>query len=164
MQGLARIVQSFKPSECQFIRDYYLRKANGSAKKRLQLFDLLKNDIAYDNEKLSQLLYNRKPDSGFSQLKKRLKEDLLDFLTFFPTGGPEEPDPEQLKMDCRKGILQAQSLMARGVEDEAIQLFRKVAKTASKYGLVQMEATALEQLEFLEGNVTEQQHLRLYRQ
>ena len=83
LKGLTRIVQSFKPAECELIREYYLRENNGSATKRLQLFDLLNNRLAKSSDQVSKLLYNRKPDSGFSQLKKRLKEDLLDFMVFF---------------------------------------------------------------------------------
>ena len=72
LKGLARIVQGFKPAECELIREYYLRKNNGSATKRLQLFDLVNNRLSKSSKQISRLLYNRRPDSGFSQLKKNV--------------------------------------------------------------------------------------------
>lgn len=147
LQGIARIIQTFKPAECEFIRDYYLRKSNGSATKRLQLFDLLKNQLSKDNEQVCRLLYNRKPDSGFSQLKKRLKQDLLDFMVFFPSTKNDTPDNSAAELECRKLFVQAKTLVHRGIEDEAIGILKRVGKLAKDFDLPQMKALSLDLLQ-----------------
>lgn len=143
LQGIFRIIQTFKPAECDFIRDYYLRKSNGSATKRLQLFDLLKNRLSKDNEQVCRLLYNRKPDSGFSQLKKRLKQDLLDFMVFFPSTKNDSSDNSAIELECRKLFVQAKTLVHRGIADEAIGILKKVYKLAKEYDLAQIKALSL---------------------
>lgn len=147
LQGISRIIQTFKPAECELIRDYYLRKSNGSATKRLQLFDLLKNRLSKDNEQVCRLLYNRKPDSGFSQLKKRLKQDLLDFMVFFPSTKNDSPDNSAMELECRKLFVQAKTLVHRGIEDEAIGILKKVNKLAKDHDLPQMKALSLDLLQ-----------------
>lgn len=143
LQGITRIIQTFKPAECEFIRDYYLRKSNGSATKRLQLFDLLKNQLSRDNEQVCRLLYNRKPDSGFSQLKKRLKQDLLDFMVFFPSTKSDSPDNSAVELECRKLFVQAKMLVHRGIEDMAIDVLKRINKLAKDFDLPQMKALSL---------------------
>lgn len=143
LQGITRIIQTFKPAECEFIRDYYLRKSNGSATKRLQLFDLLKNQLSRDNEQVCRLLYNRKPDSGFSQLKKRLKQDLLDFMVFFPSTKSDSPDNTAVELECRKLFVQAKMLVHRGIEDMAIDILKRINKLAKDFDLPQMKALSL---------------------
>lgn len=147
LQGIFRIIQTFKPAECDLIRDYYLRKSNGSATKRLQLFDLLKNRLSKDNEQVCRLLYNRKPDSGFSQLKKRLKQDLLDFMVFFPSTKSDSSDNSAIELECRKLFVQAKTLVHRGIADEAIGILKKVHKLAKEYDLAQMKALSLDLLQ-----------------
>lgn len=147
LQGISRIIQTFKPAECEFIRDYYLRKSNGSATKRLQLFDLLKNQLSKDNEQVCRLLYNRKPDSGFSQLKKRLKQDLLDFMVFFPSTKNDTPDNSAAELECRKLFVQAKTLVHRGIEDEAMGILKRINKLAKDFDLPQMKALSLELLQ-----------------
>lgn len=147
LQGLTRIIQSFKPAECDLIREYYLRKNNGSATKRLQLFDLLNNRLAKSSEHISKLLYNRKPDSGFSQLKKRLKEDLLDFLVFFSSNKGDRPNTDNAELECRRLFVQAQTLVQKGIADEAIGVLKKVQKLARENDLPEMKAKALDLLQ-----------------
>ena len=147
LQGLTRIIQSFKPAECDLIREYYLRKNNGSATKRLQLFDLLNNRLAKSSEHVSKLLYNRKPDSGFSQLKKRLKEDLLDFLVFFSSNKGDRPNTDSAELECRRLFVQAQTLVQKGIADEAIGVLKKVQKLAKENDLPEMKAKAMDLLQ-----------------
>lgn len=147
LQGITQIIQIFKPAECDFIRDYYLRRANGAATKRLQLFDLLRNKLIRDNEQVCRLLYNRKPDSGFSQLKKRLKQDLLDFMVFFPSTKNDSPDNSAIELECRKLFVQAKALVHHGIADEAIGLLKKVGKLAKDHDLSQMKALSLDLLQ-----------------
>lgn len=147
LQGISRIIQTFKPTECDFIRDYYLRRGNGSATKRLQLFDLLKNKLIRDNEQVCLLLYNRRPDSGFSQLKKRLKQDLLDFMVFFPSAKSDSQDNTAVELECRKLFVQAKTLVFRGIADEAIGILKKVYRLAKDYDLAEMKALSLDLLQ-----------------
>lgn len=143
LQGLARIIQSFKPAECELIREYYLRKNNGSATKRLQLFDLLNNRLSKSSKQISRLLYNRRPDSGFSQLKKRLKEDLLDFLVFFSSNKGDRLNTENADLECRRLFVQAQTLVHKGIADEAVGVLKEVQRLARENDLPEMKAKTI---------------------
>lgn len=143
LQGLSRIIGCFKPAECEFIREYYLRKNNGSATKRLQLFDLLNNGISQDCDHLCKILYNRKPDSGFSQLKKRLKEDLLDFLVFFSSGKADMNDVKAVELECRRLLCQARTLIHKGIPEEATTVLKKVQRLVVEKDLPDLHAQVL---------------------
>lgn len=147
LQGLTRIIGCFKPAEGDFIREYYLRKNNGSATKRLQLFDLLNNKLAKSNEQLSALLYQRKPDSGFSQLKKRLKEDLLDFLVFFSSGKGDKDSTHDAELECRRLFVQAKTLVVKGIPDEAVSILKRIQRLSVENDLPAIKAMTLDLLQ-----------------
>lgn len=146
MESLLRIIKCFKPSECKHIRDYYLRKSNESTTKRLQLFDIVKNNFAQGNESACRLIYNREPDSAFCQLKKRLKKDLLNFLILFPTPKNNYSDIKHVNVECRKLYVQAQSLVLRGEIHEATIILKHGLKLSEKYDIIDFRISAMDLL------------------
>lgn len=146
MKSLAEIIKCFKPSECDYIRYYYMRKNGSSWTKRLQLFDLIKNGISANNEHACKLIYNRLPDSTFCQLKERLKKDLLNFMVFFPSSRAKSSPLSNADTECRVLLIQAKLLLERGLPSEAVLLLNKVYRTAVTYDIPDLKISAIDML------------------
>jgi len=139
VESLKSLIECFKPTECQYIRGYYLRKNNGSATKRLQLFDVVKNNLATDNNSACHLLYNQEPDSSFCHLKARLKKDLLNFLILFPPSKSCKNLIEKMDLECRKSFIQAKILINRGELSEAHTILKQTLKLTKRYDIIDLQ-------------------------
>ena len=84
-------------------------------------------------------LYNLKPNSTFSQLKKRLKEDILSFLLYLPSDNKNESPFLSAEITARKLLIQGKVLFSRGLSDEAVSVFRKSMMIAERYELVDLK-------------------------
>lgn len=144
MKSLAEIIKCFKPSECDYIRYYYMRKNGSSWTKRLQLFDLIKNGISSNSEHACKLIYNHLPDSTFCQLKERLKKDLLNFMVFFPSSRTKTSPLSNADTECRVLLIQAKLLLERGLHCEAVILLNKVYRTATMYDIPDLKISAID--------------------
>ncbi len=134
MEKLSRLIKSLKSSEIQLIEDFYKAKYNGNAaeNKRLQLFKSIATGKVHNNEEATDLLYNQKKNSALSHLKKRVEEDILNFLLFdFSYCGLSEATREELH--CNKMLLQGKMLLAKGIWEEGISLLEKTSQLSEKY-------------------------------
>ena len=134
MEKLHRLIKSLKPSEVQLIEYFYKAKYNGNAadNKRLQLFKLLAEGKVKNNEEAARLLYHKKCDSALSHLKKRVEEDILNFLLIdFSDCGLSEATREELH--CNKMLLQGKMLLAKGIWEEGLSLLKKTSHLSEKY-------------------------------
>jgi hypothetical protein len=134
MEKLIRLIQCLKPGGVQWVDDFYKARYNGTAadNKRLQLFRLLAEDKVHSNEEAARLLYHQKCNSALSHLKKRLEEDILNFLLFdLDDCGASTITKEELK--CNKLLLQGKMLIAKGIWEDGISLLKKTSRISEKY-------------------------------
>jgi len=143
MENLRSIILSLKPGEVQLVRDFYQVKTQKHNCKRLELFELVLGAVVDSDYQAALLIYNRQPDSAFSQLKRRLKEDILNFLMACPSEKVFQSAAVQAELSARKMYIQGGILLSRGVYDEAVSLLKKALRIAEKYELttLQIEVT-----------------------
>ncbi|NOQ27983.1 MAG: hypothetical protein GQ564_21685 [Bacteroidales bacterium] len=133
MIDLHSIVLNLKSKEKDFIRRFYTSK-QGKECKKLKLFDLILKSNNLNNFSGAKILYNKKPNSTFSQLKRRLKNDLLHFIFLFES---EEEEPTEkidtAKIKCTNLILQSDILKKRELFEESLNTLKNAEALAQKY-------------------------------
>ena len=139
MENLRSIILSLKPNEVQLVRDFYAVKTQKHNSKRLQLFELVLHTQQATDLEAAQLIYRRQPDSAFSQLKRRLKEDVLNFLMACPNDKATTNAALQAELSAQKMHMQGKLLLARGVREEAFNLLKKAQGLAEKYELTALQ-------------------------
>lgn len=133
MIDLHSIVLNLKSKEKDFIRRFYTCK-QGKECKKLKLLNLILKSNNLSNHAGAQILYNKKPNSTFSQLKRRLKNDLLQFIFLFES--EEEESTEKIdtaKIKCTNLILQSDILKNRELFEESLNVLKKAEALAQKY-------------------------------
>ena len=135
MEKLKHLVQCFKPGEIQLIKAYYSAKFSNEPPKRLLLLNLILEEQISDNHEAAKSIYAQYSASTISKLKERLKKDLLDFLLLFPFQKLAISELSKAELRCAKLLLQSKILLARGVEQEGIQLLQKAANLVEEFEL-----------------------------
>jgi tetratricopeptide (TPR) repeat protein len=135
MENLIALVESLRPGEIQLIQHLYSFKNNPENKKRDRLLRLIVEKEAKDDETALFILYGDKSHSAFSQLKTRLREDIMNVLLLQDPSVKFTARYAQASFDCRRSIIQGEMLLARGVYQEAISVLSRAAKLAKKYEL-----------------------------
>ncbi len=136
MKSLTQIIRCLKPSEVRLIRKLYRVQPNGEDKKRLTLFEIILANKNITDQEAAEKLYNSKPNSAFSHIKGRLKNDILNFLIIHDASKKTDVSKYyQLELNCRKGIMQAELLLARGLYNEGEKLLLKILRTVIDYEL-----------------------------
>ncbi|MDX2303546.1 MAG: hypothetical protein NW226_12140 [Microscillaceae bacterium] len=123
MEDLIKLVASLKAKEIQLIKNYFYHK-HGHLNKKLQLFELLCSGMVKSDLEAAKIIYKKKPDSGFCQLKKRLKEEILNFLVFQYLESHQAEIPQESEFYYQKLHWQAKVLMDRNLDEEALKLQR----------------------------------------
>jgi tetratricopeptide (TPR) repeat protein len=134
MEKLIRLIQCLKPGALQWVEDFYKARCNGDAtdNKRLQLFRLLAEGKVHTNEEAARLLYHQKCNSALSHLKKRLEEDILNFL-LFDLDDCEVSTVTKEELKCNKLLLQGKMLIAKGIWEDGISLLKKTSRISEKF-------------------------------
>ncbi|WP_194976412.1 tetratricopeptide repeat protein [Aquiflexum lacus] len=98
--------------------------------KKQMLLELLSKHGKIDDRLFAKLIYNKSPDSAYSQLKKRLIEDLLGYIILFS----QSKYPTHLRKwkDCQVMLLESQCLFTRGKEQMAKKMLEKAYKESEK--------------------------------
>jgi len=130
VKNLIPIINSFDSKERRSVRRFFNTKTNGMEKKKLQLFDLIISGVQSDKE-AAQLLYSSPPNSAFSHLKKRLKNDLLNFMILSDHRSSNLTLEAETK--CRRMFLQGQLLVRRGVFGEGERILNDALNLAESY-------------------------------
>jgi hypothetical protein len=135
MEDLIRIIKVLKPAEVQFIENFYASKGRKGCSKRLQLFRLLREGKVKNGAEVAKCLYPEGGRANLSQLKKRLKEDLLGTLLLLPADKIYAAPFMKAELTCRKLLIQGKILLARGDYEDALPLLNKVSGLAGTYEL-----------------------------
>jgi len=151
VDNLQHIINGLRPNEVQFIRDFYRVKFKNSKNKRLRLFELLVDKEVTCSSQASKRLYNCKSHSAFSHLKKRLEEDILNFMILLSSDDPGLIESSGKEIKCRKTLLQGKILLARGMQNNGLSLMQKTSKMAEQYEFPDLNLAACDMLRRYEG-------------
>jgi len=136
MNLVTSLVSVLKPSDLNLIRRIYLGKSNEEERSmRLKLLDLILEDPDITEEKAAQVLYKAKPNKTFYQLKKRLRDDLGNFLIMQDKEKLYKSSIGRARFDCRRKLMIGELLMNRGAYTEAKKLLSKGLQIAKDYEL-----------------------------
>jgi tetratricopeptide (TPR) repeat protein len=138
LDKLRDIVNELKSSEIELIQSSYGPKGKAISKK-LKLLNLVLDKKEHTDQSASKLIYGHAPDSKFSQLKKRLKNDILNIILVQPTALCCDTDPIEADIYARKLFLQGRILQQKGINDEAIDLFNKALQVSHRYEIVDLK-------------------------
>lgn len=140
MKDLSRLIHAVTEEESESVIRYYSLNNNG-ASKRLKLFNMVRWKDIHDDRMAAKKLYNSGPGAAFSQLKKRLKEDILNVLLTRESCPAKSPknivDAEALAL---KYILYGKMLLNRGLTEEAIDVLKKAFKLAREHEAFEVQA------------------------
>ena len=140
MKKLSLLIQSLSSEEKDLIVRYYLIKNNLS--KRLKLFNLIMVEGVSNDEDAAQKLYRCKPNAAFSQLKKRLTEDILNLLLTNEHLSNEPKSFQSAEALATKKVLHSKMLFSRGLNREAIVSLKKAFKLAQEHEAYEVQALA----------------------
>lgn len=143
---LVHLVECLKPGEVQFIKDFYTAKYNRTNNKRLRLFEIILKYQPLDNQKACQLLYKKNCSSAFSHLKKKIHEDILNFLLLNSSCSSDSNDAQSEEITCRKILLQGKILVSRGIYNQGIDLLEKAGRIAEQFEFPDLKIAALDLL------------------
>jgi tetratricopeptide (TPR) repeat protein len=135
MDGLIRIIKILKPAEIKFIEKFYGAKEQKTYSKRLLLFRLISEGKVKSNKEAAALIYRHSGGSKLSQLKKRLKEDILNVMLLMPAEKVYASPFAKAELMCRKLLIQGKFLLTRGDYEDALGILKKVSQTAGRFEL-----------------------------
>jgi tetratricopeptide (TPR) repeat protein len=142
MKILTPLIHSLKPGEVQLVRTYYKMQITNEVVKRHLLFDLIKNNQVKTDEDACRIIYNKKPHAAFSQLKTRLKNDILNMLLLQDSSSRFVTPFAQAEFDARRHIITGDILISRGISNEGEKVLLKAEKIADEFELYSEVALA----------------------
>ncbi len=101
---------------------------NSTRSKKYQLLKVFVEKPGLKDSELSRLIYGKNDSGAFSQLKKRVKEELEELIILLNTDSFSESIKARIR--CGELLLQAQILLARGLHQEGAKLLEKSLKHA----------------------------------
>lgn len=143
MTDLIKIIRLFKPSEARIINQIFNSKSGEHITKRKKLFNLIYEKKCNTDKQARQYLNYTEAKSAYSHLKKRLKNDILNFILIFSDQETDDDNTaasEELK--CYKLLYQGKYLLKKNLTDEAIPVLQKVFACADKYELPEIKIIA----------------------
>ena len=159
MENLMALVDSLKTGEIQLLQHFYSFKNNPEIKKRDKLLKLVITKEITEEEKAMIYLYGERSNSAFSQLKTRLKEDIMNVLLMQDPSVKFSTLYAQAAFDCRRALIQGEILLSRGVYQEAVSVLTRASKLAKKYELY---AEQLQLDDLLRNHLTMKQNTKSF--
>ncbi len=101
------------------------------------LLDETKRKRNYQDHELEKLLYGRTGGVAFPRMLLRFKEKLFESLLLSPNLDREGSYSERAKVmyEIRREVSLAQVVLARGMQDQALEMFNSVIQKAQRYEL-----------------------------
>lgn len=136
MNLVTSLVSILKPSDLNLIRRIYQGKSNEEERSmRLKLLDLIIKNPDITEVAAAQALYKTEPNKTFYQLKKRLRDDLGNFLIMQDKEKLYKSAIGRARFDCRRKLMIGELLMNRGAYTEARKILSKGLQIAKNYEL-----------------------------
>jgi len=133
MKDLFLLYSKLKTAEINWILHILsFKNTNSKKSKKLQLYNILCNYEYMNDEKACKLIYNRKPNSAFSHLKKRLKNDMIKYASVFPAGESSTENDFFSESRFNEQLLKIQWLLDRNLQGEASELINSSLAQAKK--------------------------------
>ncbi|MCH8330447.1 MAG: hypothetical protein IH946_03555 [Bacteroidetes bacterium] len=132
---MTEIIQSLNASEIRLIRKFYKIDGGHEEKKRLLLFDVVRKESVGTNIEAAQAIYGTKPDSKFSHLKARLRQDILGVMLLQEGETKFSAKYKQAEFNCIKLRLEGEVLLYRGAKIAGTNAIKEAAKLANQYDL-----------------------------
>jgi len=135
MKKLTAIINKLTPWEGTQLCNHYKQDGKRETTLRLRLFNLIVKNPKITGIEAAQKIYKKKPDAAFSNLKRRLIDDILDLLIAQNSQSLYNYRLSQVKHDCQKKMLAAKIIIRRGEHDIGSKILENLLKTAEKYEL-----------------------------
>ncbi len=131
MIDLVKLIRSLSPKEAYIIKNLYRLKTKGNGEsKRLKMFEVIYNKKVMVDTEIAHYLFHKPPDSNYSHLKSRLKNDIYDMMLVFPN---MEGAKKNIELYCFRLLYQSKILIEKNLNREAYELLKKAANLAEKY-------------------------------
>jgi tetratricopeptide (TPR) repeat protein len=135
MKNLIQLIVNLRADEVRLTRVILKAQSVNKISNRLKLFNLILDKKVKTNNEAAAIIYNKKANQVFYNLKSRLKKDILNTLLFQDTSNMFSTDYVKAITNCRVGLLQGSLLISRGVYGEGISVLKNVKKLAIKFDL-----------------------------
>lgn len=135
MKNLTSIVHKLSLWEVTQLTNFYQQEGKRESSLRLALLDLILKNPKLDVKEASKKIYNKPAGSAFSNLKRRLLEDILDIIIVQNSQGLYSYRLSQIKHDCQKKILASEILIQRGEYEAGWKILENSLKIAEQYEL-----------------------------
>lgn len=134
MKELKQIYNSLLPNEVEYLREQYRLKGK---QRRLRLLSILEAPNQPDNAATAKLIYNKgEVASTFTQLKERVKQDMLTLLMLQDNERHSKSAYRQAEIESRRLIVEGDILLKKGIYAPATKALEKAVKLAETYELV----------------------------
>ncbi len=134
MKSLTAIIKKLRKGEVRLLRRYLKAAGSGDSAQRYKLLLLiLRSEQTLSDEEACYALYKEKPNSAFSHLKKRLKDDALDTILMQKREYTFVSAYSQSYLYCLSSLYKAVVLRKRGLPNEAILCLEEIYKICLKY-------------------------------
>lgn len=106
---------------------------------QLKLLEIAQKQPNIDDHSASLVLYNKKPHPAFTQLKRRLLDDILTVMTLETGSSIFTAKQLQAKKEIQTLVINADILFARGLEAIGSKMLKRALKLAQKFDLTYEE-------------------------
>lgn len=134
MKSLSSLLHNLSNEE-RLLLHKQLKQSDRKSKKYKLLNLIIQKPSLNDNE-AAILIYKSKPNSALSQLKKRLKQDIIDVILLNPSSTNNKGSYFKDKITCGKYLLISQQLIYRGLQQEAENYLKMALRLISERKLV----------------------------
>ena len=134
MEKLKELIKSLERADVIKVRNYYKHLQDKKYTKRLELFNLIREQKVKTDADAAEILYLSTPNSAFSHLKKRLLNDILNVL-LVNVSEQSYQSHAQARIVCRKKIVLSELLFDKSIYQEAIKALKVAAGIAGKNNL-----------------------------
>ena len=135
MQELTQLVGILRSNEVRLIRRFYRIQSTDQDIPRLELFDIVRKQRATTDAEAARLIYRNKPNSAFSHLKKRLKQDIINLMLLQDGGKKVGSASDQAQFESRRRLIEGSVLISRGAHKVGERILKKAAELTDEYEL-----------------------------
>jgi hypothetical protein len=146
MDSLKEIISCLDRTEVCLIKSNFRLQEDKSKGKRLRLFQLIRENKVHSDEQAAKLLYRTKPNAAYSNLKQRLKQNVLNFiLSRQNSKRTGQMTLAEGRIDCWRLLTLGQILVGRKAYQEAVKVMKLIEEVILRFDL-KAERLVLEDL------------------